>query len=165
MSTAGFKASICGGPLTRREMLRVGGLGLLGLSLPQLLALKSRAASAPVVTGGFGRAKSCILLYLSGGPPQHEAQGASRRARLPKQTVLKNGSMASNAGHCLPASNNQLLVSASKARRRQGSLPEWAETPQAAQGPSLEPGPSGEMHKNNTREYETKNYPWLLPSV
>jgi hypothetical protein len=72
MSTAGFKASICGGPLTRREMLRVGGLGLLGLSLPQLLALKSRAASAPVVTGGFGRAKSCILLYLSGGPPQHE---------------------------------------------------------------------------------------------
>ena len=71
MSTAGSKASLCGGPITRREMLRVGGLGLFGLSLPQLFSLKSDAANAPA-TGGFGRAKSCILLYLSGGPPQHE---------------------------------------------------------------------------------------------
>ncbi len=65
----------CSGPgaLSRREMLRVGGLGLFGLSLPQLLA--ASAAKAPGnsgAPGGFGRAKSCILLYLSGGPPQHE---------------------------------------------------------------------------------------------
>ena len=56
---------------SRREWLRVGGLGALGVSLPQLLrgnpsaAAISRAAS-------FGRAKSCIILFLSGGPPQHE---------------------------------------------------------------------------------------------
>lgn len=47
--------------LTRREMLRIGGLGLLGLTLPQQL----RAA------GSNRRAKSCILLFLMGGPPQH----------------------------------------------------------------------------------------------
>ena len=71
MSCAASHTGVCGGPLTRREMLRVGGLGMFGLSLPHLLALKTQAANAPE-KGGFGRAKSCILLYLSGGPPQHE---------------------------------------------------------------------------------------------
>jgi hypothetical protein len=58
----------CGG-LTRREWLRVGGLGLCGLSLPQLL----KAQPSPDEKGGtFGRAKAVIVLFLSGGPPQHE---------------------------------------------------------------------------------------------
>ena len=48
---------------TRRESLRAGGLGALGLSLPQLLA-----ASA---TGRPTKAKRCIILFLLGGPPQH----------------------------------------------------------------------------------------------
>jgi len=52
-------------------MLRVGGLGCLGLSLPQLLRVETQA-KANINTGSFGRAKSCIILYLSGGPPQHE---------------------------------------------------------------------------------------------
>ena len=57
--------------MTRREWLRVGGLGCLGLSLPGLLQRESFAAS--VAKGAsFGRAKSCILLFLAGGPPQHE---------------------------------------------------------------------------------------------
>src|SRR5438309_6440471 len=47
--------------LTRREMLQVGGLGLLGLTLPNHL----RAA------GTNARRKSCIILFLMGGPPQH----------------------------------------------------------------------------------------------
>jgi Protein of unknown function (DUF1501) len=49
---------------TRREMLRVGGLALGGLSLPTLLA------SAAPKGGSFGKAKNCIILYLSGGPAQ-----------------------------------------------------------------------------------------------
>jgi len=57
--------------MTRREMLRLGGLGALGLALPQLL----QAQQAPTVTarraGGFGQARSCIVLFLMGGPPQH----------------------------------------------------------------------------------------------
>jgi hypothetical protein len=60
---------LCDG-LSRREVLRVGGLGLAGLSLPSLL--QSRAAAAPGGGRSFGRAKSCILLYMVGGPPQHE---------------------------------------------------------------------------------------------
>src|SRR5262245_26522751 len=61
---------LCDG-LTRREWLRVGGLGLMGLSLPMLLQGRQPAAASPVV-GGFGKAKACILLFLLGGPPQHE---------------------------------------------------------------------------------------------
>ena len=54
--------------MNRRELLRVGGLGAVGLTLPQLLA--ARASSAENITGGgpAARADSCIVLYLNGGP-------------------------------------------------------------------------------------------------
>jgi len=55
----------------RREWLRAGGLGAIGLSLPQLLSA-SPASRAAGSSGSFGRAKSCIILFMSGGPPQHE---------------------------------------------------------------------------------------------
>ncbi len=56
--------------ITRRELLRIGGSAMLGLSLADLLGLeKARAAQAPAAGGpGFGKAKSVILLYLQGGP-------------------------------------------------------------------------------------------------
>ena len=54
----------------RREWLRAGGLGALGLSLPALW--KASAAGPAARPASFGRAKSCILLFLTGGPPQHE---------------------------------------------------------------------------------------------
>jgi hypothetical protein len=51
---------------TRRELLQAGGAGLLGLSLPQLLAAESAGlAHRP-------RAKSVIFLMLFGGPSQLE---------------------------------------------------------------------------------------------
>jgi hypothetical protein len=56
--------------ITRRELLRIGGLGLLGLSLPELLRGRQTVAAAPVSRSG-GKAKSCIVLFLMGGPPQH----------------------------------------------------------------------------------------------
>ncbi len=63
--------TLCDG-LSRRELLRVGGLTLGGLSLSTLLG--GTATAAPIVPAGrsFGRAKACILLYMVGGPPQHE---------------------------------------------------------------------------------------------
>lgn len=56
-------------PLSRRGLLRAGGLALGGLTLAELLAAPAPAAAAP---RSFGRARSCILLYMVGGPPQHE---------------------------------------------------------------------------------------------
>src|SRR5262245_59317534 len=55
--------------LTRRGVLRAGALSLFGLGLPQLLT--ARAASG----GGeasLGRAKSCILLFMWGGPAHQD---------------------------------------------------------------------------------------------
>lgn len=57
--------------LSRREWLRVGGLGCLGLSLPGLWQRQAMTAEIGKVAS-FGRAKSCIILFLAGGPPQHE---------------------------------------------------------------------------------------------
>src|SRR5262245_27655033 len=64
--TPNNRPQFCDG-LTRREVLRVGGLSAVGLSLPDLL----RARATGPTLGGLGRAKSCIVLFLMGGPPQH----------------------------------------------------------------------------------------------
>ncbi len=53
----------------RRQMLQAGGLGLLGLSLPQLWAARAAAAAAGG-GAGFGKAKRCIFLFMWGGPSQ-----------------------------------------------------------------------------------------------
>jgi hypothetical protein len=50
----------CPGPrLSRREILQVGGAGLLGLSLPRLLQAAQRRTT---------KADACILIFLNGGP-------------------------------------------------------------------------------------------------
>jgi len=55
---------------TRRDVLRVGGAGVLGLSLGALLKLQSSQAAAQVLGGGpgWGKAKSIVMVYLQGGP-------------------------------------------------------------------------------------------------
>ena len=60
----GNRKRLCDG-LTRRDLIRVGSLGLLGT------ALGGKTASADSVEG-FGKAKACILLYLYGAPSQLE---------------------------------------------------------------------------------------------
>ena len=54
--------------LTRRDLLRVGGLSLAGLSLPSLLRANENAPVPATGGRGFGKAKSVILIYLQGGP-------------------------------------------------------------------------------------------------
>ena len=61
-------------PLDRRELLRVGGLALGGLTLPALpVSARNPVTAAAAATSklkSFGKAKNCIILYLSGGPAQ-----------------------------------------------------------------------------------------------
>src|SRR5262245_34960358 len=58
--------------LTRRELLRVGGSAMLGLSLANVFRLQSATASSETGSAyggpGFNKAKSVILVYLQGGP-------------------------------------------------------------------------------------------------
>jgi hypothetical protein len=60
--------------LHRRDaMMRLGQVGLGALTLPQLLQHEKVQAAQrrqPVLHSSSGRAKSCILIYLWGGPPQ-----------------------------------------------------------------------------------------------
>ena len=58
----------CTGPLSSRGFLEVGAASLLGLGG----LIESRAANVTKGGGTFGNAKSCVIIFLSGGPPQHE---------------------------------------------------------------------------------------------
>ena len=57
--------------LTRREALRIGGLGGVGLGLADLLRARASVA-ADGVRPTFGRAKTVIMMFLHGGHPQQE---------------------------------------------------------------------------------------------
>ena len=56
--------------MTRRDLLRIGGSSIMGLSLGSLLSLNARANPAGAMSGGpgWGKAKSVIMVYLQGGP-------------------------------------------------------------------------------------------------
>ncbi|MDB6172939.1 MAG: hypothetical protein JWL59_2250 [Chthoniobacteraceae bacterium] len=59
--------------ITRRDLLRVGGSAILGLTLGSVFSLKARAAEARLKDAagkgpGWNKAKSVILVYLQGGP-------------------------------------------------------------------------------------------------
>ncbi|MGI9518951.1 MAG: DUF1501 domain-containing protein [Pirellulaceae bacterium] len=56
--------------VSRRDILRVGGSGMLGLSLGSLLKLQNATAASPyrLDAPGWNTAKSIIMVYLQGGP-------------------------------------------------------------------------------------------------
>src|ERR1700733_416806 len=56
--------------VTRRDILRVGGSGLLGLGLGSMLELQAVSARAAEANRGpgWGKAKGIIMVYLQGGP-------------------------------------------------------------------------------------------------
>jgi uncharacterized protein (DUF1501 family) len=74
--------------LTRRDFLHAGSLAFLGLSLPQLFALK--AAGAADRKGE----KNCIFLFLVGGPSQLDTfdpkPDAPREVRGPYRAIATN---------------------------------------------------------------------------
>src|SRR5262245_48728036 len=55
------------GRFSRRDLLRVGALGVGGLTLPNLLQLQAAQAA-----GKQTRADACILVFLWGAPSQYE---------------------------------------------------------------------------------------------
>jgi hypothetical protein len=68
----GSAKQLCQG-MTRRDLLRVGGLGIAGLSLPQVLSLQEASAGGAASRHPwFGKAKSLILIHLYGSPSQLE---------------------------------------------------------------------------------------------
>ncbi len=64
----GANSDLCDG-LSRRDWLRVGGVGLGGLTLSRLLQQRAHASEGTLPV----KAKSAIVLFNSGGVPQHES--------------------------------------------------------------------------------------------
>jgi hypothetical protein len=65
LSIDGRPGAVCNG-VTRRRMLQAGGAGLLGLSLPRVMAAEAAGAATKP------RARSVVFLFLYGGPSQLE---------------------------------------------------------------------------------------------
>jgi hypothetical protein len=65
----GTNKDTCDG-VTRRELLRVGGSAVLGLTLADIFGLQKASADQPAGSHGpgFRRAESVIMVYLQGGP-------------------------------------------------------------------------------------------------
>ena len=89
--------SLCNG-LNRREVLRVGALTSLGVSVLDLVRTRTLAADAP-------RAKSCILVWLDGGPSHLETfdlkPNAPTEVRGPFQAIPTSVAGVS-ISECLP---------------------------------------------------------------
>jgi len=96
ISIPGFPGATCDG-MSRRELLRVGGAGMMGLSLSNILNLEALAQPVTGTGGpGFGKAKSVILVFLQGGPshldiwdPKPEAPDNIRGDFSPIKTAVK----------------------------------------------------------------------------
>ncbi len=56
------------GQVTRRDLLRIGGAGFLGLTLGSVFEMQALAQEAVTHAPGWAKAKSIIMLYLQGGP-------------------------------------------------------------------------------------------------
>lgn len=65
LSILGSRSRTCDG-VSRRELLQAGGAGLLGMSLPKVLAAEALQTPRPA------RAKSVLFVFLYGGPSQLE---------------------------------------------------------------------------------------------
>jgi len=79
---------LCNG-LTRRDLLHIGGLGAFGFGMADELNLRAARAASSRSAHGFGRARSCILIYKYGSPPQHETFDPKPAAPIEVQGELK----------------------------------------------------------------------------
>lgn len=98
----GNSRQYCDG-ISRREMIRVGGTGMLaGLSLPTLLQMQAEAAITK-----SAKAKSCIFIMLEGGPShidmwdlKPEAPVEIRGPFRPISTVVPGTQIGEILPHC-----------------------------------------------------------------
>ena len=82
-----FHTDKCGSVgLSRRAMLRVGGLGALGFGAG---ATAQRAAAGGAAEAKRGRARSIVFVTLYGGPPQTETFDMKPQAPLEARGPFK----------------------------------------------------------------------------
>ena len=98
---------------SRRHVLRLGATGLLtGLSLPRLLESEAQASR-----GTKARAKSCIFIFLEGGPPQQDmwdpkpdAPAEIRGPFQPISTAVPGTIFTEHCGRCAKIADKFTVV-------------------------------------------------------
>lgn len=85
----GNRKRLCTG-LSRRDLLHIGGLGAFGFCLGDSFRLKALQASSVEHGPRFGQAKSCLLIYKYGSPPQHETFDPKPEAPREVQGEMKS---------------------------------------------------------------------------
>ena len=94
LAIPGFESKDTCDGVTRRDLMRVGGSAVFGLSLANLFALQGSAkANKEAVTSegkGFGKAKSVILIYLQGGPSHLDLWDPKEDVPASNKSVFKN---------------------------------------------------------------------------
>ncbi len=84
----GNRKVLCDG-ISRRDLLHIGGLGAFGVAFNDILRLQQCQAAPEQGPSRFGQAKSCLLIYKYGSPPQHETFDPKPDAPVEIQGELK----------------------------------------------------------------------------
>ena len=84
----GNRKRLCDGT-TRRDLLQIGSLGAFGLALHNFPGGSHAQAATQSLGPKFGQAKSCILIYKYGSPPQHETFDPKPQAPAEIQGEMK----------------------------------------------------------------------------
>jgi hypothetical protein len=95
LQVLGHPKTLCNG-MTRRDLLTAGAA--LGLTLPGFLQAQAQGSAKEERDRQFGRAKSCILLFLYGSPSQLEL--ADQKPDAPVEVRGELGSIKSSLPGC-----------------------------------------------------------------
>src|SRR5437773_11644121 len=165
LSIPGNPGSTCDG-WSRREFIRVGGAGLFGVGLGDVLKLQALAAeSASDATkskAGWGKAKSVILLFLQGGPshldiwdPKPEAPSNIRGEFKPIKTKVP-GVLLSETMPMLAEQLDKCILIRSMSYTPEGLFNHTAAIYQMLTGyPPDKVSPSGQLEPPSPRDFPT----------
>src|ERR1017187_363182 len=159
----GHKGHTCEGP-TRRELLRAGSIGLLGLDLAQFLSWQAVAKADTKLAGsrGFGAAKSVIMVFLQGGPshidiwdPKPDAPSNIRGEFKPIKTKIPGTHISETMPMMANALDKATLIR-SMSYTPNGLFNHTAEIYQMLTGyPPDRVSPSGQLEPPNSADFPT----------
>ncbi len=141
----------------RRQWLRAAGLSLGGVTMPWLPVRP--AAANEIGPRGFGRAKNCIVLFMGGGPPQHETWDPKPDASLEIRGDLRPIATS------VPGLQVGELMPKLAAQAHRWAVLRAMQTKDNAHSASGYYMLTGQAHQPKNQENSTARFPNLWPSV
>ena len=108
--------------LSRREVLRAGGLGCVGLVWPELLRARAQASTRAPAARTFGGARACILVFNYGGPSHIDTWDLKEGAWTPADFAPTSYGPVRFPQGLMPNTANQLGNNVSEFKLASGTL-------------------------------------------